>query len=324
MNNKKALVTGGAGFIGYHLSKHLADQGYEVTILDNFQRAEEDKMFKDLIKKKNVKFIKADITLAETFEKLGEYDYIYHLAAINGTNNFYSMPDKVLRVTVLGTINLLEWFVKQKKGKLLFTSSSEAYAGALKILEDKFPIPTPENIPLVVDDPKNVRWSYGAGKILGEVALYAYAKAHNMNNFSIIRYHNIYGPRMGNEHVIPQFVKRVEKKESPFRIFGGEETRTFCYVEDGVRATQLVMENTATNGQIVHIGREDGEIKIIELAKKVFDIAKVNPEIEVLPAPEGCVMRRCPDTTKLRNLGFKAEISLAEGLSRTYEWYKDK
>ncbi len=322
--SKNALITGGAGFIGFHLAKHLAAQNYNITILDNLERGREDKDFNELIKRNNIKFIKGDITIPETFAQLSNFDYIYHLAAINGTENFYKIPDKVLKVGVIGTLNVLDWFVKQKKGKLLFSSTCEAYAGTSKLLKDKFPIPTPEEIPLVIDNPRNVRWSYGASKILGEVAIHSYAKVHNMKNFVIIRYHNVYGPRMGFEHVIPQFIERIVKKEAPFKIFGGQETRTFCYIDDGVKATQLVMETEKTNGQTIHIGRSDGEIKIIDLAKRLFQVANVNPQIDIQQAPEGSVMRRCPDTTKLQKLGFKPEINLDQGLKQIYDWYKDK
>ncbi|MEK6854748.1 MAG: NAD-dependent epimerase/dehydratase family protein [Nanoarchaeota archaeon] len=321
---KTALITGGAGFIGFHLAKSLANQNYNVTILDNFSRGQEDSEFRNLIDRENVTFVKADITKPETFELLNtNFDYVYHLAAINGTENFYNIPDKVLRVGIVGTLNILDWFVKQKKGKLLFSSSSEAYAGALKLLGEKFPIPTPENVPLVVDDPSNARWSYGASKILSEVAVHSYAKAQNMKNFSIIRYHNIYGPRMGFEHVIPQFIEKIVK-EGSLSVGVEDSTRTFCYVDDAVRATQLVMESESTNGDTIHVGRSDGEIKIIELAKKIFFIAGVNPRIEFRPPREGSVKRRCPDTTKLLNLGFKPEIDLDEGLIRCFEWYKTK
>lgn len=323
---KKVLITGGAGFIGFHLANHLSNQtNYEVTILDNFARGRDDDDFKKLLEKKNIHFIEGDITLPATFEKIGtDYDYVYHLAMINGTGNFYSIPDKVIKVGIIGTINVLDWFVKQKNGKLLFSSSSEAYAGALKLLGEKFPIPTPEEVPLVVDDPTNVRWSYGASKIIGEVAMHAYAKAHGMKNFVIIRYHNIYGPRMGFEHVIPQFIERIVKKENPFKIMGGDETRTFCYIEDGVRATQLIMEREETNGKTIHIGRSDGELSIIDLAKKVFAVANFNPKIEILPAPQGSVKRRCPDVTKLNSLGFTSKIILDEGIQKSYDWYKNK
>jgi nucleoside-diphosphate-sugar epimerase len=322
---KRALITGGAGFIGFALSKSLSEQGYDVTILDNFSRGSEDEEFKGLIEKDNVHFIKTDLTKHDCMDQIeGEFDYVYHLAMINGTENFYNIPDKVLKVGILGTLNVLDWFVKQKKGKFLFSSSSETYAGALKLLGDKFPIPTPEDVPLVVGDPSNVRWSYGASKILSEVAIHSYAKAYGMKNFSIIRYHNIYGPRMGFEHVIPQFIERIVKKESPFKIFGGQETRTFCYIDDGVEATQIVMESKEANGKTIHIGRDDGEIKIMDLAKELMEVAGEEVEFDVRPAPEGCVMRRCPDISKLKSLGYESKVSLEEGLKKCYDWYKDK
>jgi len=320
--SKHALITGGAGFIGLHLARHLSLE-QQVTIADNFQRGKKDREFEELLESKNVSFVKMDITNKNDFSRLEKYDFVYHLAAINGTPNFYNIPDKVIKVGVVGTLNLLDWFVEKKSGKLLFSSSSEAYAGALKLLGEKFPIPTTENVPLVVDDPSNVRWSYGAGKIISEVSIHCYNHLHKIP-FTIIRYHNIFGPRMGQEHVIPQFIERILKKENPFKIFGGEETRTFCYVEDAVRATKLVMESEKTNAETINVGRSDGEIKIIDLAKRIFKIADFEPEIQVLPAPKGSVKRRCPDVSKLSKLtGFKPGIGLDEGLKKTFEWYKE-
>jgi nucleoside-diphosphate-sugar epimerase len=321
---KSVLITGGGGFIGFHLAKHLFDQGYDITILENFARGKRDDEFEKFLEEGKAKLIEGDITVAETFEKLGEYDYIYHLAMINGTENFYKIPDKVLKVGIVGTLNVLDWFVKQKKGKLLFSSSSEAYAGALKILGDNFPLPTPENVPLVIEDPSNVRWSYGGSKMLSEIAIHSYAQAYDMKNFCIIRYHNIYGPRMGFEHVIPQFIERTIKDDGDFKIFGGQETRTFCYVEDGVEATRLVMESDETNGKTIHIGRDDDEIKIIDLAKNLFEIAEVERKFDVRPAPDGSVMRRCPNIEKLKGLGFSPKVDLKEGLKKSYDWYKEK
>jgi len=323
---KKALITGGAGFIGFHLARNLANQGYDVSILDNFSRGRKDEEFNELIKRDNVNFIRGDITKEDTFTLLGEekFDYVYHLAAINGTENFYKIPDKVLKIGVLGIINVLDWFVKQNYGKVLFTSTSETYAGGLNLMKDDFPIPTPESVPLVVEDPTNIRWCYGGSKILGEVAMYYWAKAYDMKNFVIVRPHNIYGPRMGFEHVIPQFIERIVKGERLFKIFGGQETRTFFYIDDAVRAMQLVMESPETNGKTVNVGRSDGEIKIIDLAKTLFQLVGTDPEFDVRPAPQGSVKRRCPDVSILRSLGFNPEVSLEYGLGKCFHWYKSK
>jgi len=321
----KALITGGAGFVGFHLAKHLSRQGHTVVIADNFQRGKKDGELQQLLKQKNVKLATVDVTKEEDFSKLGDgYDWVFHFAAINGTGNFYRIPDKVLKVGAVGTINILEWFAeKNSKGKLMLASSSEAYAGMVKLLGRKFPIPTPEGVPLVIEDPSNARWSYAASKILGEVAMFSYAKARNLGRFAVIRYHNIYGPRMGNEHVIPQFIQRIIDREDPFTIHGGKPTRAFCYVDDAVRATQLVMERDETNGQIVHIGRSDQEIRISELAKELFKVTGFSPKVRLEEAPAGSAARRCPDVSKLAKLGFRPEVPLTEGLKRTYKWYRD-
>ncbi len=317
---KKALITGGAGFIGFHLAEFLSEN-HEVILLDNFARSKKDTDLKKLLEKNNVSFIEADLTEKNQLSKLDSYDFVFHLAAINGTENFYSIPDKVIKVGVLGTINLLDWFVEQKKGKFLFSSSSETYAGTMKLLKENFPIPTPEDIPLTIDNPKNSRWSYGGSKIMSEITLHSYAKVYGFD-YSIVRYHNIYGPRMGVQHVVPEFIKRILEKENPFTVFGGQETRTFCFIEDAVKAT-LIALNKGIKGETYHIGRSDEEIKIIDLAKKLFIIADARPEIKIKPAPEGSVKRRCPDISKISALGYKPEIKLDQGLKKTFEWYQE-
>lgn len=320
---KKTLITGGAGTIGYFLGKKLASEGQNVFLADNLSRGKLDKEMEELLKLLNVKFIELDVTVPKQFNQLEkDFDYVYHLAAINGTKNFYEMPQEVLKVGTLGTINILEWFKNLKKGKILFTSSNEAYASIINLM--KGPLPTPETVALGIDDVTNPRWSYGGSKIIGELLFINYAK-HYQFPMSIVRYHNSYGPRMGNDHVIPEFLKRIIKKEEPFKIFGADNTRSFCYIDDTIRATQLIMESDKTNGEIIHIGNNKEEISILDLAKKMFDLFDFHPKLEIHEAPKGSVLRRLPDLTKIKNLiGFEAEISLDEGLKRTMEWYRER
>ena len=221
-----------------------------------------------------------------------------------------------------GTLNVLEWFVKSKSGKILFSSSSEAYAGTKEIMGKRFPIPTPENVPLSISSPENPRWSYGATKILGEVAMHSFRKRHKID-FTIVRYHNIYGPRMGFDHVVPEFIMRALSHENPFRIFGGDSMRSFCHVDDAVLATKLAMENRKADNRTIHVGRDDGEIKIAKLAEKIIALSGYKPRLSVRPAPEGSIMRRCPDISVLKGLGFRPKVGLDAGLGATFNWYKE-
>ncbi len=319
--SKKVLITGGAGTIGYFLAKTLTEQGLAVTLADNLSRGKIDDEIKALLTKPNVKFVQFDVTDNRQFQQLDkDYDFVYHLAAINGTRNFYEIPDEVLRVGVLGVFNILDWFKNLNKGKILFTSTNEVYASIINL--KGAPLPTPETIPLGIEDVFNPRWSYGGSKIIGELLFINYARKYQFP-YSIVRYHNSYGPRMGDEHVIPNFFEKIIRKENPFIIYGAENTRSFCYIDDTVRATQLVMESEKTNGEIIHIGNDQEEISMINLAKKMFEMFDFHPEIDIKEAPKGSVLRRIPDLSKIRKLtGYEPKISLAEGIRKTMAWYK--
>lgn len=322
---KRAIVTGGSGFIGYHLAAYLADrEDMEVTVIDNHARGVPDDMFAELIARPNVRFLNADMTSKDFYGQLsGRYDHVYHLAAINGTKNFYERPYEVLRANILTLMNMLEFCTPDNCGAFLYSSSSETYAGTFNCFLDEHPefIPSRENIPLTIDNVLNPRWSYGSSKMVGEVMTANYCRVNKIP-FKIIRYHNIYGPRMGYDHVLPEFIKRIYDRKDPFEVFGGQETRAFCDVRDGVRATEAVMLSEKCSGEIVNIGKSDEEIRIIDLLHKLLDIADYHPQIEIRPAPAGCVMRRCPSTEKLCELtGFRSAYTLDEGLPVIYAWY---
>lgn len=314
------LVTGGAGFIGYHLSKSLAADGHAVTICDNLSRGRMDDELESLLADPNVEFIRCDLTVSGALEELGRYDHAYHLAAVQGTKNFYDKPKEVIRTNLLSTINVLDWFVESGSGKLLFSSSSETYAGTINTAGE--PLPTPEDVLLSVDDVFNPRWSYGGSKLAGELLLSAYGHTHAMD-YLIVRYHNIYGPRMGTDHVISEFVLRALDGAEPFPVYGGDPTRAFCHVDDAVRASRMLMES-AVEEEIFHVGNDEEEIAIRDLAEEVLDAVGHDVELDVQSAPEGSVMRRCPDIGKLRNEGYEPAVPLDEGLQQTVEWYRER
>lgn len=321
---KKILITGGAGFIGYHLSKSLAAAGHNITIADNFFRSKHDEDLSTLLAMPNVKLVEADLSKYENWEQLGSgYDEVYHLVGINGTKFFYEIPHEVLRIGISTTMNALEWFrLKNKKSgaKILYTSSNEAYAGTLEAF-GQLSVPTPENVPMVIADAYNPRWSYGGQKLIGELFFIHYSRAYNFR-MSIVRPHNFYGPRAGYEHVIPEIIGRVSSRVEPFSLFGVDETRSFCYITDAVEAIRKVMESKVTDGGTYHIGTTN-ETAIKDLVEYIFTIMEWRPKkIDVKNSPEGSVKRRLADVSKIRkDTGWKATTELTDGLRRTIDWY---
>jgi nucleoside-diphosphate-sugar epimerase len=314
----KILITGGSGFIGAHLAKHALDNNNIVHICDNNLRGIKDIFIDELINR-GAKFIKCDLTKLDEVIKLDKnYDIVFHLAAINGTENFYTIPYDVMRVTILSTMNLLEYF-NGTKTKFVYSSSSETYSCTFKFRPEL--IPTPETIELCIGDIFNPRYSYGGSKMTGELLVANFFHQHDLD-FQIIRYNNVYGPRMGFKHVIPQFIKRAYFKEDPFDIFGSDQTRSFCYVDDAVEAT-MKLSLCGKNG-IFNIGNDKEEMKIINLAEKIVQNFEYAPEFRIKKPPEGDVKRRCPDITKLRDaINFVPKYNIDEGLERTIRWYSE-
>jgi UDP-glucose 4-epimerase len=316
------LVTGGAGFIGLHLASKLAAQGNHVVLCDNFFRRKRDKELDELLTNDDIELVNADLTSKSAVnEQLpNDIDLVFHLAAINGTRYVYEIPCDVIRVNTLSLMNILEWIRESECKRMVWTSSSEVHSGTVELSIGK--IPTPEETPLCIIDPKNPRNSYAGSKLLGEILCSNYRKQFGLD-ITIARPYNIYGPRMGFEHVIPEFILRVLRREDPFNIKGGENTRAFCYVDDAVAALMGIVEEPKTVGETINIGNDTEEISMIDLAKKIFDMMNVHPKVLVQPAPEGSVSRRCPQLTKIKRLtGYRPKVSLDEGLHKTRVWYE--
>ena len=203
IKNKKILITGGAGFIGYHLSKKLVFDN-KITILDNLQRGKKDKYFKDLIKSKNVKFINLDLTKKIEIKK-NEYDYVFLLASIVGVKNVNDQPYSTLKVNIQSIFNTLD-ILNSKKSKLIYFSTSEVYSPLVIKKKNKFPISEKNDLLILNQDSK--RYTYYISKILGEKLIKFSGKP-----FLILRPHNIYGPRMGYSHVIPEQIYKIKIKK---------------------------------------------------------------------------------------------------------------
>ena len=312
----RVLVTGAAGFIGLHLAKVLsANPALNLILVDNFSRGPKDDAFSSLGLLENVSIQDADISTQSV--SLPDVDYVFHLASINGTRNFYERPFDVTEAAILPTLSLVSRYrgCGQLK-KFVLTSTSEVYAGAVEF--GLAGIPTPEGVPAVVSDQMNPRWSYAAGKIAAEQAVLG---AWSQFNFpgAVLRYHNVYGPRMGEDHVIPQLIRRF--RSGDYRVFGGVNSRSFIFVDDAVEATIAIASSNEATGNIFHVGTER-EIKIQDLGQLILKLMNIKASLIIEDAPPGSVSRRAPDTARLQSeIGFQPKVSLEEGLVRVIESY---
>jgi nucleoside-diphosphate-sugar epimerase len=311
------LVTGGSGFIGAGLVKALVKDGHSVRVLDDNSRGAMRRLQEVA---GDIEFMPGDIRdLAAVTRAVHGMDEVHHLAFVNGTEFFYSAPELVLDVGVKGMINVIDACRSEGVRSLILASSSEVY-------QTPPYIPTDESAPLSVPDPLNPRYSYGGGKIISELMAINYGRKF-FDRVLIFRPHNIYGPDMGWEHVIPQFSLRMKATAAehptgklPFKLQSdGSQTRSFCHIDDLVRGV-MVMRAKGEHLGIYHVGTRE-EITIAELARRVAAHAGRDIELIVGPAPAGGTDRRCPDIAKLGKLGYSPQVPLEIGLPSTVDWY---
>tara|TARA_X000000368_G_scaffold257177_1_gene203276 strand:+ start:1140 stop:2162 length:1023 start_codon:yes stop_codon:yes gene_type:complete len=317
---RKVLILGGGGFIGSQIAQILVKRkNYNLTIADNFHKNQDDEIFNDFVNKNKIKVIKSDFTKSESFNLLDKsYDDFYMLASMIGVDNTLEIPHEIIRVNTALIYNTLEWIKEVKIKNVLFTSTSECYSGTI----DKFgyKIPTPEDIPLCIDPIDHPRFTYAVTKMLGESGFLNYSRIFNFN-CKIIRYNNVIGPNMGFKHVIPHLVERFIDNETPFKIYGAKQTRSFCDIYDGALGTIQAMECEEAKNDIFHIGN-DKEITIEELVKETGKYFSYSGVYEYAPTYPGSVSRRCPDLSKARKMfNFNPTISWKEALYNSLDWY---
>jgi UDP-glucuronate decarboxylase len=313
-----SLVTGGAGFLGSHLSNALVRDGDEVVIIDNLSTGQVRNLERALSSGRAT-FVHADV--AQPYPALAEIvaratkrriDRIYHLASPASPEAYGAEPWATLAVNGLGTMSLIELALAHRS-RLLFASTSEIYG-------DPLVHPQPETYFGNVD-PIGPRSCYDEGKRFGEAAIAAAVRSRRLDG-RIVRFFNCYGPSMSEAdgRLIPQLVDAIRKNQ-PFPIHGtGKQTRSMTYVTDAISLARIVMERMQLTLQPVNVGNDD-ERSVEDIARTLANVASVEYEAEYLPAREQDPQRRCPDLTVARRLGWSPSTSLEDGLRETYRWF---
>jgi len=317
----KALITGGAGFVGSHLAEALVARGDEVYVLDNLSTGSIE----------NIEHLKTESRFRYTIdtvmnepvvaELIDRVDVVFHLAAAVGVRLIVESPVNTIETNVHGTEMVLKLANKKKK-KVLVASTSEVYGKSTLV-------PFHEEADLVMGATSKGRWSYACSKAIDEFLALAYHKEKRLP-VVVVRLFNTVGPRQTGRYgmVIPNFVKQALLGH-PLTVFGdGSQSRCFTYVSDVVEGLIRLVANEGAVGQVFNIGNDHEEITILELARRVKARASSKSEVVAIPYSQAYeegfedMQRRVPDLTKIRGLvGYEPKVHLDEILDRVIEYF---
>jgi len=304
---KKVLVTGGAGFLGSHLSERLVKQGHHVLCVDNYFTGSK-KNIEHLLKFPNFEVIRQDICIPLYVE----VDEIYNLACPASPQHYQHDPIQTMKTSVIGSFNMLG-LAKRTGAKILQASTSECYG-------DPTVHPQPEGYWGNVN-PIGIRSCYDEGKRAAETLFMDYHRKHGVDT-KIMRIFNTYGPKMaeGDGRVVSNFIVQALRGED-ITIYGeGEQTRSFCYFEDNLDGMMALMDSDYH--EPVNIGNP-GEFTIKELAEKVIKLTKSKSKIVYMDLPKDDPKQRKPDITLAKALlGWEPKVKLDKGLVKTIDYFR--
>jgi dTDP-glucose 4,6-dehydratase len=308
---KRALVTGGAGFIGSHLCARLLLEGYEVICMDNL-RTGSLKNIAHLRDDIGFNYVEHDVTTYMDFS--GRLDEVYHFASPASPADFERIPIPILKVGALGTYNALG-LAKARRARFMLASTSEVYG-------DPLVHPQPEEYWGNVN-PIGVRGVYDEAKRYAESITMAYHRYHGVET-RIVRIFNTYGPRMRPDdgRMIPNFIQQA-LADVPLTVYGdGSQTRSVQYVDDLVEGVLRLMRSSETHP--LNIGNSV-EYTVREVATLILKLSASASELVYEPLPQDDPKQRCPDISRAREaLGWEPRVPAEEGLSRTIEWFAER
>ncbi len=309
----RALVTGGAGFVGSHLADALLRRGINVVTYDNFNSfyTGKEKNVANNSRRKDYKLIKADILDFKTLLKaMDGVDIVFHQAAQPGVRYSIEHPLESHRINTTGTLNVLIAARESKVSKVVFASSSSVYG-------------VPQSLPMTEEHPTNPNSPYAASKLAAENYCKVFSEVYSLN-VVMLRYFSVYGPRGRPDQVVRAFVERVAQGLPPVIYGDGEQTRDFTYVSDVVEANILAAESEGVSGEVFNVGF-GGRVSIKELAEMIIDLMDNTGEFSPIHEKSyaGDFPHTQADITKAsRVLGYTPKVEFREGLQSFIDWYQ--
>ncbi len=318
--SKKALISGGTGFIGSHVAEALLKRDWRIQIIDKY--GFKDYQDLDILKNhKNITFHEVDLKNFDQIASItNDFDYIFHFAAKLGVADVSNEPYEVLRTNISTTENIINYsLLNPNLNRFIFASTSEVYSGTQKHFN--LTIPTPESEPLTIDSVSSPRSSYMLSKSIGE-SLCHFSKLP----VTILRPFNIYGSRAGIRHVIPQLLEKIYKAKAgdSIEVFSPDHTRAFCHIDDATMQIMSIIDNENCINETLNLGNQTREITMFELAKICIKVSGKDLDIKKLGITEGSPKRRAPSMEKSQRLiDSLPKVTLEEGIARTYSWYSN-
>ncbi|MFN3813780.1 MAG: UDP-glucuronic acid decarboxylase family protein [Aquificaceae bacterium] len=308
----RVLITGAAGFIGSHLCDRFLKEGFDVVGIDNFLTGSPNNI-QHLLEQKRFKFIHYNVVNYIFLE--GPFDMVLHFACPASPVDYLTYPIHTMKVDSLGTMNTLG-FARLKRARYIFASTSEVYG-------NPHVHPQPETYWGYVN-PIGPRSVYDEAKRFSEAMCMAYYREHDVD-VRVLRIFNTYGPRMriGDGRVVPNFITQAIKNE-PITVYGrGDQTRSFCFIDDLVEGVFRASVKDGIAGEVINLGNPK-EIKILDFANMVIELTGSKSQILFKPLPPDDPERRCPDITKAKEvLAWSPRVNLKEGLLCTIEWFRN-
>lgn len=315
---RTVLITGANGFVGSNLVDHLLARGDNVIATD-FVNEDDALNLRDARDHGAYEYMRVDIRDLDQLMALDErpIDLVYHLASVVGVRHYMEDPLTLIDVVVLGTRNVIK-YCEAAGVRLVFTSTSEIYGRNPDV-------PWTEEADRVIGATTVDRWSYSSSKSVCEHMLFAMRSAPDFS-FSIVRFFNVYGPRQSPIYIVSQSIHRALHGDAPYVYDGGQQTRCFTYIDDAVRALEVIGEHEAALGEVFNVGFPQ-EHTIAATVQTVLEMTDPGVGTEAIDTGKkyGAVYedvdRRVPDVSKIKEvLGWEAGISLADGIRRTVEW----